>query len=168
MTQSTLEKEILSAVPNLLEMARALTWNSISENYKLILTEIKNKEENFQVQSQIRKKENNKKVPVTLSELIPTLQSLYHNLYDINLHIYRAAKNLTVIEICYYPKSSLDSDYRVKVLQNPPMLHCKVARPSWLSDKKEKFDINWEHYEGLNRVRQFCMKIKLKTQMRLT
>lgn len=105
-----------------------------------------------------------KKDPVTLIELMPRLQSLYDNLYDINLHIYRATKGMTVIDFRYYLKSSLDVDYRPNVLHNPPMLHCKVSFPPWLPDKKEKFDINWEHYEGLNRLRLFWLKLKLKTQ----
>lgn len=162
MTSNTLQKEIEEAVPKLLEMAGELTYNKISGNFKFILSEIKDDEENFYVQGQRRKEENNKKIPVILPELMPTLHDIYENLYDINLHIYRAAKNMTIIEVRYYPKSSLDPDYRPKVLHNPPMLHCKIAYPPWLSNKKEKFDINWEHYEGLNRLRQLWSKLKFK------
>ena len=145
-----------------------MTWNKISDNCKFILTEIKDSQDNFHVQRKLNKIENDKKVPVALTELMPTLQRLYDNLYDINLHIYRATNSMTIIDFRYYPKLSLDQDYREKVLQKPPMLHCKDIMPPWLSDKKEKFDINWEHYEGLNRWKLFWLKLRLKTQKRLT
>jgi hypothetical protein len=162
MTLSTLQTEIEEAVPRLLDIARELTYSEIPNNCKFILSEIKDNGENFYVQAQMRKTENDKKIPVTLSELFPTLLGLYHNFYDINLHIYKAMKNMTILDLRYYPKSSLDPDYQLKVVDKPPMLHCKVAYPPWLSGKKEKFDINWEHFEGLNRFRLFWLKIKLK------
>ena len=168
MTLAALENEIQEAIPRLLDMARNLTRNNISENYKFILTEIKDSDENFHEQRKINKKINDKKVPMSLTELMPTLQRLYDNFYDINLHIYRTTKSMTVIDFRYYPKSSLDKEYREKFLHSPPMLHCKVAMPPCLSDKGKKFDINWEHYEGLNKLRLFLLKLKLKIQMRLT
>jgi hypothetical protein len=168
MTSNTLQKEIEEAVPKLLKLARELTWNEISDNCKFILTEIKDSQENFHVQRVLRKKENDKKVPVTLGELMPTLQSLYDNFYDINLHIYRATKSVTVIDFRYYPKSSLEQEYRQKVLHNAPMLHCKVATPPWLFEKKEKFDINWEHKLWWINWKLFWMGQKLKRQKRLT
>lgn len=167
MTLETLENEIKEAIPRLFEMARSLTKNKISDNYKLILTEIKNSSRNFHQQRKINKQISDKKNPLSLTELMPTLRILYDNFYDINLQIYKAKKDITIIDFRYYPKSSLDQNYRSKVLSNPPMLHCKVAHPPWLSDKKEKFDINWEHYEGLNRLRLFWLKLKLKTRVRL-
>src|SRR5688572_19552588 len=167
MTSNTLEKEIEAAVPNLLDVARVLTCNKNSDNCKFILTEIKDSQENFHVQRQLRKKENDKKVPVTLAELIPTVQNFYDNLYDINLHIYRANRHLTVIDIRYYPKSSLDQEFRQKVLHDPPMLHCKVAQPPWLTDQK-KFNINWEHKRWLINWKLFWARRKLKHQKRLT
>ncbi len=168
MTLETLENEIKEAIPRLFEMARSLTRNKISENYKLILTEIKDSSENFHEQRKINKLVNDEKVPMLLTELIPMLKNLYNNFYDINLHIYKATRNITIIDFRYYPKSSLGEDFRVKVSDNPPMLHCKVNYPPWLSDKNEKFDINWEHYEGLNKLRLLWLKLKLRTRMRLT
>ena len=161
MTLTTLENEIQEAIPILFNTARNLTRNSISENYKFILTEINNSSENFHEQRKMNKKINDKKVPLSLTELVPTLQRLYNNFYDINLHIYRATKSMTLIDFRYYPKSSLDKDYREKIMSNPPMLHCKVSMPPWLSEKEKKFDINWEHYEGLNRLRLLWFKLKL-------
>lgn len=168
MTLETLENEIKEAIPRLFEMARSLTRNKISDNYKFILTEIKDSSENFHEQRKINKQINDKKIPVSLAELMPTLRVLYDNFYDINLLIYKATRHITIIDLRYYPKSSLDNDFRTKVLTKPPMLHCKVTHPPWLSNKKEKFDINWEHYKGLNKLRLFWLKLKLKTEMWLT
>ena len=166
MTALTLQDNIKQAVSRLLEMAREMTHNEISNNYKFILTGIKSSRHNAHVERKLNKIENDKKSPVRLEEMMPTLQSLYENLYDINLHIYRATKELTVIDIRYYPKSSLDEDYRQKVQNNPPMLHCKIAIPFWLSDKKGKFDINWEHHERTNDLRLFWARFKMNIQSR--
>jgi hypothetical protein len=166
MDSSTLQKEIEEAVPALLNMARGLTWKKVYDNCKYILTEIKDSQDNFHIQQQLRKKENDKKVPVTLQEIMPILQDLYHNLYDINLHIYRVTKGTSIIDIRYFPKSSLDEEYRQKILSNPPMLHCKISMPPWLSDKTKKFDINWEHHKGTNKLKLFFMRLKLRTHRR--
>ena len=144
MTKDSLQKEIEEAVPKLLHLARELTWNYISDNCEFILTEIKNGQENFHVERQLINGENDKKIPLPFQEIIRTLENLYDNLFDINLYIYEAKKNATIIDIRYYLKSSLDKDYMQKVITNHPMLHCKVSMPRWLSDNKEKFDINWE------------------------
>lgn len=167
MTKDTLKKEIEEAIPSLLEMARELSRNKISDNCKFILIEIKDSDENFNMQRVLRKKENNKKVPVTFSEIILPLQNIYENLYDINLQIFRASRRLTVIEILYYPKSSLDPDYKKSVLCNSPMLHCKVAQPPWLTGKKEKFDINWENKQWVIQWKLFWMGQKLRRKKRL-
>ncbi len=164
MIPTTLEEKIQEAIPKLLDMARDLTWNNISGNCKFIVTEIKNNQDSFLEQRKLNKKMNDKKVPVTLTELTPKLQRLNDIVYDINLHIYKATKNTTIIDVRYYSKSSHDRDYQEKVLHKLPMLHCKVAMPPWLSDKKEKFDINWKHYEGLNRLKLIWLKLKLKTK----
>lgn len=163
MTLQTFENEIKEAILRLLEMARSQTRNEISDNYKLILTEIKDNSENLQEQRKINKLVNDEKVPMALIELMPTLKKLYPNFYDINLYIYKATRSITIVDFRYYPKSSLDEDFRMKVLDDPPTLHCKVTHPPWLSDKREKFDINWEHYEGLNGLRLLWLKLKLRT-----
>jgi hypothetical protein len=145
MTADTLKNELEEIIPRLFEIAKELTWNTLSNNCKFILSEIKNNEGNFHDQQLKRIIENDRKNPGTLQELMPTLQKLYDNFYDINLHIYKSTKTLTIIDICYYLKSSLDEDYRPKVINNSPMLHCKVSLPPGHSDKEGKFDINWEH-----------------------
>jgi len=131
---------------------------------KFILSEIRNIDGNIHVQSQMRKKENDQKVPVSLSVLLGSIKNLYPNFYDVNLSIYLAKKNLTIIDFRYYPKSSLNPEHQVKVNNNPPMIHIKVTHPPWLSDKKEKFDINWEHHHGLNKLRFMWLKLKLRTR----
>jgi hypothetical protein len=148
-------------IPKLLDMARSLTWNDISENCKFILTEIKDSDKTFHEQGKINKKENDKKKPMTLAELTPTLQGLYTSIYDINLQIYRATSTMTIIDFRYYLKSSLNEEYRQKVLYNPPMLHCKVPIPPWLLDKKEKFNINWGHNQWLTNWKLFLAGRKL-------
>ena len=164
MSPGTLQQEIEQAVPRLLHLAGELSWNIVSGNCKFILSEIKDCEENFHVQRILRKRENDKKAPVVLSELMPTLQDLCSSLYDINLLIYKAGRDLTIIEIQYYPKSSLHEEYRQAVLHHSPMLHCKVAHPPWLMDERKKFDINWEHRPWLIKWKMFLARQKLSAR----
>jgi len=165
MILTTLQDEIQEAIPKLFSMARELTWNKISDNYKFILTEIKDSDKNFHVQSRLIKKGNDRKIPVTIQDLLPTLRRLYPNIYDINLHIYKATKTLTIIDIRYYPKSSLGTDYRQKVFNDPPMLHLKVAIPPWMTEKKEKFNINWEHNQWAIKWRLFLSRRKARSKV---
>ena len=145
MSPDTLQEEIKKAIPMLLNMARDLSWNKISDNCKFFLSEIIDVDSTAHQERDRRLKENSNKIHVPFSEIMPLLQRLYDDLYDINLFIYKSSKKLTIIDIRYYPKSSLDEGYGQEVINNPPMLHCKVAIPPWLSDRQEKFNINWEH-----------------------
>ena len=158
MTLESLENDINEMIPSLLAKAREVTWNKISENYKFILSEIKD-DKSIDEQRKIDIKANNKKIPKTLKELMPELRELYSNMYDINLHIYKATKNLTTIDFRYYPRTSLDQDYGIKILDYSPMLHCKILIPQFVSDKKEKFDINWEHKSFMNRLKRLKQKL---------
>ncbi|MGF2414530.1 MAG: hypothetical protein ACQUYJ_19500, partial [Ferruginibacter sp.] len=97
-------------------------------------------------------------------DIIPLLNGLYKNLYDINLYIYKAKKDFTIIDIRYYLKSSLDENYKAQVLENPPMLHCKISTPYWLTNKEEKFDINWEHHIARNKWKLFWLTQQMKCE----
>ena len=162
MSPDTLQDEIEKAIPMLIKMGRDLTWNKISDNCRFILSEIINVDTTAHEERDRRLKENKKKTPVTFSEIMPLLRRLYEDLYDINLYIYKSSKKLTIIDIRYYPKYSIDEVYRQEIINNPPMLHCKIALPPWLSDKKEKFNINWEHNKRWIRWKCYWQIRKLK------
>lgn len=143
MTKESLKEDIENVIPKLLEMAKDLCWNNLSDNLVYIISKIPNSGGNFKEEEKIRKELNDKTIPMSFDEVINKLLIQYENLYDINLYIYKANKNNTIIDIRYYPISSLDKEYQLTVKNNPPMLHCKVAMPPY--KKNEKFDINWEH-----------------------
>jgi hypothetical protein len=133
MTPNTFQRELETGVPQLLDLARSLTWNTLSNNCKFIFSEIKDTDKDFVEQQQLMIEENEKKNPVLLDELMPTLQKSYSNFYDINLLVYKSTIKMTVIDIRYYPKSLLDDEYQQTIINNPPMLHCKVTIPPWRS-----------------------------------
>lgn len=164
-TRDNLQQKIEDALPMLFKMARSLTWNQISEDCVFILSEIRDSDRNFYEQWLAIKRENDRKVPVSFSRIMPSLWALHDNLYDINLHIYRADKDRTIIDIRYYPKSALGKDYRQTVQCQPPMLHCKVVTPPWLTDKGEQFDINWQHHLLRWRRKLFWARLKFKIGM---
>jgi len=141
-----LQRQIEEAVPLLVATATKMTWNVFPGEYKFILTQIINTEENFNEQRRSRIMANDRKPTLLLAEIMPQLEKLYHDIYDINLYIYKATVTETIFEIQYYLKSSLDQDFRAIVLNQSPMFHFKISVPHDQSGK-EKFDINWEHRE---------------------
>lgn len=144
MKKENLYKEISDAVQSLLKMARESSFNNISDNCKFIISEIKHSDKNFFEQNKIRKIDNDKKTPKPLIDTIVELETMYANLYDINLYVYKADSHSTIIEIQYFPRSSHDLEYQKISATQETMLHCKVAVPVYASDNKEKFDINWQ------------------------
>jgi hypothetical protein len=144
MKKESIYTEISNAVQRLLKLARDSSFNDISDDCMFIISEIKHSDKNFFEQYKIRKLINDKKTPKILTDMIGELESLYANLYDVNLYVYKASKYSTIIEIQYFPRSSLDIEYQKISATQETMLHCKVAIPAYASDNKERFDINWQ------------------------
>lgn len=165
-TQDEVQQKFEGATFDLLQLAKASSFNRISENCVFILSEIEETSMSFSEQRNIRKKENDKKVPRALSEILPDLLDMYMAIYDFNLYVYKSTQRETIIEIQYYPKSSLDERFRKTIAENAPMLHCKVAIPSYVAakDEKEKFDINWEHNTLSHRWKMFWLISKFNLQ----
>lgn len=163
MTLNSFYAEINRMVPLLLDMARGLTANHISDNCEFILSEISDLPIDAHERRKVIKQQNEAKRPVPLSALMPALCQLYPNLHDVNLFIYHATCDRTIIDIRYYPRTSLSKVHRQQVAANPPMLHCKVATPPWLSlaTKTRKFDINWERRIGRAKWKMFWFRYGL-------
>ena len=142
--KDNIEQSLKEASSALLEMVRNSCWNKISNNTSYIISEIINDERNFFDKRIKRKKANEKKNPKSLVQITAELKDIYENLYDINLYVYKSKKESTIIEIQYYPKSSLESDFYETVKSNEPMLHCKIGLPHYQKNNNEKFDVNWE------------------------
>lgn len=161
-TKNTLEQNLREATSTLLEMARRSCWNTISENTGFIVSEIKNDSRNFKIQRIEKNKANRRKKPVTLEKATAQLKSMYENLYDIQLHIYKSQKDNTIVDIRYYPKSELESDFYEKIKNNHPMLHCKVGVPFYASDTSKKYDVNWELGGIRHQWHSFWNKVQFK------
>mgnify|MGYP003631380885 CR=1 FL=1 len=149
--QPELENKIQDATSSLIDMASDICWNKISRNCEYIISEIDESiGKNFFERAKIRKKVNDKKPPKTLSGIVAELTTIYENLYDINLYIYKSLPNKTIIEIRYFLKTSHTAEFYPTIINNEPMLHCKVARPFYATESpnsnktERKFDVNWE------------------------
>lgn len=143
MTKETLRSEIQSAITALFKLAEETCTNSLSHNLCFLVSEIKPDYTRFKEERKIRIRENNSKTTISFNEAISQLLDQYDNLYDINLYVHKAKRNQTIIDIRFYPLSSLDPEYRDIAKQRAPMLHCKIANPVYCEGNK--FDINWEH-----------------------
>ncbi|WP_298782758.1 hypothetical protein, partial [uncultured Polaribacter sp.] len=146
-----LQEKIRKATSSLIDMAKDMCWNKISENYEYIKSEIDESiGKNSFERAKIRKKVNDKKTAKSLSEIVSELNAIYENLYDINLHIYKSLPNKTIIEIRYFLKTSHTAEFYPTIKNNSPMLHCKVGIPPYFSkhpnsaEKQKIFDVNWE------------------------
>ncbi|MBQ4804529.1 hypothetical protein J8L88_16835 [Aquimarina sp. MMG015] len=158
-TKNNLVLNLKEATSTLLEMVRSSCWNEISDNTVYIISEIG---KDLQNRTE-RKKENNGKEPKSLNEITTELKTIYENLYDINLHIYKSKKKKTIIEIQYYPKSSLELDFYETVRDDEPMLHCKIGIPSYRKNDSEQFDVNWELGGIRHEWNSFLGKMRFKT-----
>jgi replication-associated recombination protein RarA len=167
MTKETLKQDIKIATSKLLKMTEESCWNRISDNCVYIVSEIKaSNGKNFFEQRVERKRKNDKKRPKTLEQIIVDLESRYKNLYDVNLYIYHAKKDKTIVEIQYLPKSSLETDYYEKVKDNKPMLHSKIGIPPYRGEKTERYDVNWELGGLRHDWKMFWWKRKIGTQIK--
>lgn len=80
----------------------------------------------------------------------------------MNFYTYRAEKKRTIIEIQYFLKSQLDSEFASKVENQEPMIHCKLPLPPYQVDNSEQFDINWHFGGWRHKWRMFKLKRQLK------
>ncbi|WP_299126245.1 hypothetical protein [uncultured Winogradskyella sp.] len=166
MKKENLEQSLREATSSLLEMARNSCWNKISDNTSYIISEIINDERNFFDRRIERKKVNEKKKTKSLEQITAELKDIYENLYDINLYVYKSKKESTIIEIQYYPKSSLESDFYETVKENNPMLHCKIGLPNYRKNDTKKFDVNWELGGIRHEWNSFWSRLKFKWKYR--
>lgn len=167
MKKAELEKKISDATSSLIDMATDMCWNKISRNCEYIMSKI---DESIGINSaeraKIQKKVNEKKTPKLLKVIVVELKEMYENLYDINLHIYKSLPHKTIVEIRYFLKTSHTVEFYPSIIDNEPMLHCKVAKPSYVtmfsnsSKPEKKFDINWELGGIRHEWNKFLGKIK--------
>ncbi|WCO00267.1 hypothetical protein [Psychroserpens ponticola] len=169
MKKTELENKIQDATSSLIDMATDICWNKISRNCEFIMSEIDESiGKNFFERAKLRKKTNEKKSPKSLNEIVADLTKIFENLYDLNLHIYKSLPNKTIIEIRYFLKTSHTVEFYPTIVNNEPMLHCKVARPFYItelpnSNKTErKFDVNWELGGIRHEWNKFIGKLKYR------
>jgi hypothetical protein len=166
MKKENIHKELSDAVQSLLQLARKLSYTKISDNCSFIISEIKQSDKSTFEQTKIRKSINDKKVPKSFIEIVAEVEAIFPNLYDVNLYIYKANKKTTIIEIQYFPRTSLDLDYQKATANQETMLNYKVSLPNYAANSDEKFDINWEH-GPLNHLRkQFWWRLKIKRDLK--
>ncbi|HEY1195072.1 hypothetical protein [Flavobacterium sp.] len=141
--KKNIEEEISNLTNQLIELVSLECWNDISNNLVFILSNISETGENALVHRHNRNIANKKKTPKSLNEAVSDLAKIYDTIYDINLYVYKAEKNRTILDIRYFLKSELDAEYLKTVINNSPMLHCKIVLPPYLKENS-KFDVNWE------------------------
>ncbi|MDR6922314.1 hypothetical protein [Chryseobacterium sp. 2987] len=167
MTFESIKEDINNSLGSLLTHAKDCSWNTISPNIGFIVSDFNEfKGANSFERSMSRNKVNNSKKLLSLESAVEMLKKEYDDLYDINLYIFRAFRNETIIEIQYYRKSNFEPDYFETVKDSQPMLHAKIALPSYASEGG-KFDVNWESGGGFRHAwKSFLYQFKYKRMMK--
>ncbi|AYN02347.1 hypothetical protein [Chryseobacterium sp. 3008163] len=141
-----LEVNINGTVSSLIILTKEKCWNKISDKYLYILTDINEFEYvDFHELRTKERKINSEKVPKDIDTVLKFLSEIYSDLYDVNCYIFKSKKDCTIIEIQYFRKSDLDSEYLEKVRGNRPMYHAKMLLPPNKRNDLEKFDVNWNN-----------------------
>lgn len=170
-TKDNFIEQLIKATEDLLNMAREMTWNKISDNcFYILFDKDKNDEKRFSVEKRSAKSKSDKGTPQRLIDVAPVFLDLYPSFYEVDLQIYKASKKETIIEIWYRLKNSSDPGYKTTVEDNAPMLHCKVQIPFYIDfDKRKKFDINWKNNSLSYKLNSFWAKsiYRLKTSIGL-
>lgn len=162
MKKESLYNEISEAVKSLLNLARESSYNNISENCLFIISEVNHNYNKSFERNILRKAENKRKKPETLTSVIDELEFLYPNIYDVHLYIFKAKKNSTIVEIEYSLSSSSISENNKDIQPQEPRIYCKVPIPIYSYYKKDKFDINWQLNTVNHKWRMFLWKLKNK------
>ena len=169
-TAKNLNRQIKEATNQLLEMAKEHSWNKISSDVKYVIKKVKaeiTEGKNLFETNRIRKRLLSLKERLDLKSAIKQLNSEFENIYLIELYIFKASKKETIVEIEILEKSELDAEYRKTVLNESPMLHCKVAIPPYIGfEKKDKFDINWQLETIECKWKVFWWRRKIKKKMK--
>lgn len=145
-TSDILIQNLRNLTNDVLRLGERHTWNKIPAQCKYILSEIKPSSfSDLEAQREFYKKENLKKTPSDLASIVPKLEGYYDQIYDINMEIFRVVKDYTIIDIRYFLKTSVDTEYYKKIEQNTPMYHAEMTIPPYILDaSKQKFDVNWQ------------------------
>lgn len=140
MDNYSLKIQLKESTNTLLELARETCWNTLSNDCVYLITKISESDDR-----EIKKKKLPKNTKLlSLEELATELEKIYHQIYDLCFFIYQAEKSRTIIELQYFPKSSLDLEFLLKVQDQPPMIHHKIRMPPCWQDRTKRFDVNWE------------------------
>lgn len=164
LNQSEFETKLLELLESLHSLVNASCINVLSNNHSFILTEIdihstRDADPLLRQVAVLKAKKNQKKLEFKEASL--QLFSLYPDIYDLVVTVFRSIKRETIVEFSYLLKSSLD-DNQQKVAKNvEPMFHTRVFYPLFWGDKTEKFDVNWEHQEWRNWWRRIVWKWKI-------
>ncbi len=166
-TKENFSQHVSEATGSLLEMAKISSWNKISDNCRYIITEY-----NFDTDCVSKRLyyKDALAMLLPLSDVLSQLIKRYKEIYDLNLYVYAARSKFTIIEFQICPKLLLEEDYRATVVDNPPMIHCKVAIPPYKNFPKSrsdnsdqnKFDINWQHNTISHRWNMFLLRLRHK------
>jgi hypothetical protein len=155
--KENLKNKLKEPTVNLLHLAEDLCWNKISPNCMYYLSEDPN--DGTGLGGAFLKRPPKGKLNLqTLDELVPVLNELYSDLYDIKLVIRHAYKRCTVIDVRYI-KWDFEYGSRDEYGEPLPLIDIKVELPPTYKEGK-KIDINWQDDTLKLRIKLFWYRMK--------
>ncbi len=135
----TLRQDIEQLTKKVLHLTRENCWNVLPDEVVYIISEIEIDAGNWKKRFENRRSKDALE-PMNFDLMISELEKMYPSLHDINLHVHRAEKYRTIIDVQYFLKEKVG--YETKP-ETPSMLHVKVSLPPFRGDDPKKFDLHW-------------------------
>lgn len=156
-----LRSMLQDATTGLLQLAKELCWNEISPNCIYHLSKAPNDgSESLSGKGILTRSTKEKLKLQTLDELMPVLNTLYPDLYDIKLFIRHAANDHTVIDLRYI---IWDSDFGFRNTDGEPLpfINASIMMPPFHKEGT-KVDINWKYDTLKHRIELFWWRGKFR------
>ena len=155
----------------LLDMAKAHTWRKIAVQTEYVIREIDpNNDELIGYKfCKLRKQKNRKAPKFTSHQAVKIIEGIFPKIHILELSIFEAKKNKTIIEIAILKKDMLNGSQQKTSTSYPPIINCKVPFPMYahniLTGKTDNFDINWQlgTFEYFWKTFWYKLKYKIKT-----
>ena len=147
-TPENLEQQLKAFTPLVLKLARDHCWNKISDTVKYVIkrvpSELNESGKLLDELDYLRKKLLSSKEPQDLKSTVEQLKSYFSEILRIHLYVFKAKKNLTIIEVEVIENELSDTAYLQYVEVGKPQIFSYIISPPYTSQyEHRKFDVNW-------------------------
>ncbi len=163
MTAEELKENILKTSHDIIRIAREKCNNNFSDNIEFVIRRFDVADLDFFALNKLRKETYEKSTKLPVDKVVQELYSDLSGLLWIDLMIYKAEKNRTIIEVLLIKRQSNES---VGDQELRPSFHGGISTPQYAADSNDRFDVNWQQNTFNHRLKFFLWKIKTKKELK--